>query len=209
VFHLRYTAQPDVWRWAVVLGDALHNLRGALDHLVYALAVQQTGQDPPDDDASLMFPICSDRAQWDRTWRRRVGSLNEPTRAAIERVQPYNRLEPEQWFMPLWWLGQLNAIDKHRMPHLTVLAAHPDEITIDAEEGTFKALWNREALSDGAALLQLVLQTPNPDLYVDLKATGAVVLQLLDYPPIGLHPTMQDIRREVVLVCRYLSQFGR
>ena len=69
VFHLRYTAQPDVWRWAVVLGDALHNLRGALDHLMYALAVQQTGQDPPDDDASLMFPICSDRAQWDRTWR--------------------------------------------------------------------------------------------------------------------------------------------
>ena len=57
-------------------------------------------------------------------------------------------------------------------------------------------------------MLQLVLQSPNPDLYVDLKATGAVVLHLLDYPPIGLHPTMRDIRREVV-VCRYLSQFGR
>src|SRR5438045_2016982 len=49
VFRLRYKTDPDVWRWALLLGDALHNLRCALDHIVYALATQQTGSDPPPD----------------------------------------------------------------------------------------------------------------------------------------------------------------
>jgi hypothetical protein len=207
LFRLRFTAQPDVWRWALLLGDTLHNLRCALDHLVYALAVRQTGKDPPDDDRALMFPICSNPEHWNRS-KRRIASLNEATQAAIERVQPYNRLKAGQWFMPLWWLAQLNDIDKHRLPHIAVVAAHHDEINIAAEPGAFRALWNQGALRDGAVLLQLYLDKPDPELYVELKATGGVVLQLQDLPLLGLQQTVFRIRYEVGIICRYLSQFG-
>jgi hypothetical protein len=208
LFSLRIHAQPDVWRWALLLGDALHNMRCALDHIVYALAVRQTGQDPPVDDSLLMFPICSDLEHWKNPRvQRRIACLNEPTCAAIERVQPYNRIKAGQWFMPLWWLAQLNDIDKHRLPHIAVVAAHADEIAIDAEPDTFRALWNEGILVDGAPLLRLTLAKPDPHVRVDLKATGAVVLQLKDIRPLGVHPTLMRIRREVGVVCRYLSRF--
>jgi hypothetical protein len=132
VFRLRYKVQPDVWRWAVLLGDALYDLRCALDHMVYALAINQTRKDPPDDDASLAFPICSEPRFFEKS-RGRIASLNEITQAAVEKAQPYNRLKPGKWFAPLWWLSQLNDIDKHRSSHLAVTAAHPDEIATDAK----------------------------------------------------------------------------
>jgi hypothetical protein len=206
-FGLRFETQPNVRRWSLLVGDALHNMRCALDHIVYAMAVQQTGQDPPPDESRLMFPICSDVDHWKRS-KRRIACLNEPTRTAIERVQPYNRIKHGQWFAPLWWLAQLNDVDKHRLPHLTVLAAHPDEITTDVKPGTFRALWNEGPLLDGATLLRLELSNPNPHAYVNLRATGAVVFRFKDMKPFGVHPMMKQMRREVGVVCRYLSQFG-
>jgi hypothetical protein len=204
VFSLHYKSAPDVWRWAVILGDALHNLRGALDHIVYALAVAQTGKDPPDDQTRLAFPICSEPKYFAKS-RSRIASLDGPTQAAIEKVQPYNRLAPGQWFMPLWWLAQLHDIDKHRLSHIAVTAAHPEEIATDARPGTYRAEWNVGSLVDGAQVLRLALSEPNPDVRVDLKATGAVVLRVKDVRPLSLYWTTQQIRREVVLVCRYLA----
>jgi hypothetical protein len=207
-FGLRFETQPDVWRWGLLIGDALHNMRCALDHIVYALAVQQTGQDPPPNASRLNFPIRSRPEFWDRKTDKIVACLNEPTRAAIKRLQPYNRIKPGEWFAPLWWLAQLNDIDKHRLPHLTVVAAHPDEIATDAEPGSFKALWNEGPLFDGATLLRLELANPNTHVYVNLRATGAVVFRFKNMKPFGVHPLMMQIRREVGVVCRYLSRFG-
>jgi hypothetical protein len=208
-FRLRVEVQPDTLRWALLLGDALHNMRCALDHIIYALAIRQTGHDPPPKASRLMYPICSSLEVWNsKTTQGRIASLNEPTRAAIEKTQPYNRVKAGQWFTPLWWLSQLNDIDKHRLPHITAVAAHPDDIAIGAEPGTFRALWNQGPLVDGAPLLRLELTEPNPQLYVDLKATGAVVLQAIGMRPLGVHPTLMRIRREVGVVCRYLSRFG-
>jgi hypothetical protein len=79
---------------------------------------------------------------------------------------------------------------------------------LEAEPGTFRALWNSGPLIDGAPLPRLELTKPDPQVYVDLKATGAVVLQLKDIRPLGVHPTLMRIRREVGVVCRYLMLFG-
>jgi len=76
------------------------------------------------------------------------------------------------------------------------------------DDPQFSALWNEGPLVDGAPLLRLTLVKPDPQVYVDLKATGAVVLQLKDMRPLGVHPTLMRIRREVGVVCRYLSRFG-
>jgi hypothetical protein len=205
-FSLDFKAKPDVWRWAQILGDALYNLRCALDHTVYALAIAQTRRDPPDDEASLAFPICSESKFFDGQ-RRRIRALTQPTQAAIERAQPYNRLKPGKWFAPLWYLEQLNNIDKHRLSHLAVTAAHPDELATSAAPGSFKAFWNHGPLVDGAPILRLLLAEPDPNVYVDLKATGAVVLDLEGHVPMSLYWMTRHIRREVVVVCRYLSGF--
>src|SRR5512132_700504 len=56
LFRLRLKTEPDVWAWAAILGDALHNLRGALDHIVFALAVAQTGRRRPTTRRFSRFP---------------------------------------------------------------------------------------------------------------------------------------------------------
>jgi hypothetical protein len=99
-FRIRVTSPADSWGWAAILGDALHNLRGALDHIVFALAMAQTGKDPPGDERTLAFPICRDPTYFNRQ-RYRIKSLDDPTQAAIERLQPYNRLEPGGHVMEL------------------------------------------------------------------------------------------------------------
>lgn len=206
VFRLRYKVQPDVWRWAVLLGDALYDLRCALDHIVYALAINQTRKNPPEAETDLAFPICSE-PKYFKGARWRIASLNDFTQTAIEKAQPYNRIKPDQWFAPLWWLAQLNDTDKHRLSHLAAVGALPDDIAIDeAHFGTARAEWNRGPLKDGAPVLRLTLAEPDPSVYLDLKATGAVILQAEGFPPIGVYHATRHIRREVVLVCRYLSR---
>jgi hypothetical protein len=56
-------------------------------------------------------------------------------------------------------------------------------------------------------LLRLVLANPDPDVKVDLNCTGAVVINVKDVRPLGLHATAGAIRKETVVVCRYLSRF--
>jgi len=206
VFSLSYKTQPDLLRWAVILGDALHNLRGALDHIVYALAVAQTGKNPPDNETGLAFPICSDPDFFEKS-RWRIATLDKPTQTAIKKAQPYNRLNPGEWFMPLWWLSQLHDVDKHRFLHLAAVAGHHDDIATNARPGTFKAEWNSGPHVDGAPIFRLTLSEPDPNVYVDLKATGAVVFNVKGIQPVSLYWGTKHIRREVAVICRYLTRF--
>jgi hypothetical protein len=208
IYRLNFRVPPDTWRWGVLLGDAMFNLRCALDHIVYALAINQSGQDPPPNAGLLMFPIASGEGFFtSKRTQSRIAGLNEPTRTAIERAQPYNRRKTGQWFMPLWWLSQLNDIDKHRLVHLTPIAAKQDDIVIPREPGTFRALWNEGPLVNGTPFFRLLLNPPDPNVQVDIKATAAIALQFKEMKPFGLHPIAEAIRKEVVLVCRYLSRF--
>lgn len=125
-FRVRISPRPDTWRWAMLLGDALHNLRCALDHIVYAMAIAHTGDDPPNDDRHLAFPLAPDAEQFAKSkWRLR--SLRPEAQLAIEKVQPYNRLRLGRTFAPLWWLGQLDDVDKHRAAHVTPVAGVPKD----------------------------------------------------------------------------------
>src|SRR4051812_27873782 len=49
--------QPDVLRWALVFGDAVHNLRSTLDHLVYAVGAHNAGGRTPPGEDKLAYPI--------------------------------------------------------------------------------------------------------------------------------------------------------
>jgi hypothetical protein len=206
IFYLQLSPEPDIYGWATILGDALHNLRGALDHIVYALAVAQTGKDPPDDQAKLAFPICSEPKFFAQSgWR--IRSLDQPAQAAIERLQPYKRLKPGGSFMPLWWLSQLHDVDKHRFPHLTPIASALKRGAVGARTGTYQAFWNTGRLVDGAPILRLLLSEPDPNVYVDFEATAAVVVNVKNVGPYSVYWVTRHIRREVGIACRYLSLF--
>jgi len=151
----------------LMIGDCIHNLRSALDHLVYRLALE--------NGAALtaakktFFPIYLKKTQFDQ----RVEKLVKPfvgasELAEIEKCQPYSAYDvPEE--ADIWILSQLDIIDKHRL--LVVagqqFAATAFTLTLPTgeqiEEVISEPKWR--PLEDGAEILRFdlsqAINTPN------------------------------------------------
>ena len=105
----RFKVFPDVERWGLMMADCVNNLRSALDHFLYAIAVRQTGIAAPPDGNRIQFPICSDAQKFtDERNRRNIRSLSDPVWAAIVREQPYNR--PKSDLPPLLSLDRKSVV---------------------------------------------------------------------------------------------------
>ncbi len=93
---------PD--HWPLLAGEAIHNIRASLDHVVYAA----TG----DDDSA--FPICTDAAKFKRRSKGCLKGIPATMRTTIENAQPYitTPSAPTQDLLEL--LRTLSNIDKHR-----------------------------------------------------------------------------------------------
>jgi len=117
--YVRLHKAPDVKRWGLLLGDAVHNMRSALDHLVYAGAIRVTGQNPPPDERKLQFVIVDAPGDWSSTQQQRhMRPLTDEMRTFIEGVQPYkssDQNDPDGYQLHLLrWVRELDDSDKHR-----------------------------------------------------------------------------------------------
>lgn len=155
--------QAPLDRWSLMAGDCVHNLRSALDSLVYAIAIYQSGQNPPPDEDNLQFPIVSDPAKFPKQKTRRIKFLSQAVQNEIEKLQPYNR--PHPGLPPLLeLLSDLNNQDKHRT--LNVVAASPHKASIDglilpvgSEVTSITAI--RTIITDKAEIMSFTLEPPD------------------------------------------------
>ena len=106
---------PPLQRWSLMVADCISNLRAALDHLVYSIAVKEATPNTPVGEDKLLFPITDSRMKFDEAVKGgRLGMISEPIRAAIESFQPYNR--PHHILPPfLRLLRDFNNRDKHKL----------------------------------------------------------------------------------------------
>jgi hypothetical protein len=146
---------------SLIVGDCLHNLRSALDNLVYELAVvHHGGQLPSDIEEILMFPIFDTRKGFREKGKYRIRGLDPSAQKVIEELQPYNQ-ERNNWATrnPLWKLNALSKRDKHRLPpvaslvNLTALSyIVPDGIETEDVQQMVTAFENRAAIARYPAL---------------------------------------------------------
>jgi hypothetical protein len=96
---------------SVILGDIVHNLRGALDHLAWQI-VASTGRNP---SRSTYFPICktADCRNFDQL-AKQIGPEHQDLLLALEAMQPRTQLSslPEEHELAI--LNELSNCDKHR-----------------------------------------------------------------------------------------------
>jgi hypothetical protein len=92
----------------LVTGDAVHNIRSALDHLAHALMVVAKGS--PGPFPYVYFPIAADIEKFKAAKTRIEGARPEAVKA-IDGVQPYGGGAGEI----LWHLHSLDIIDKHQL----------------------------------------------------------------------------------------------
>jgi hypothetical protein len=103
--------EPVPPRIACLAGDAIHNLRCALDHLAYALFLAGTGGSSNAQFRQTYFPISSSAAKYKTESRGKVKGMRQNAIDAIDAIEPYKGGKGHQ----LWVLNELNNADKHRL----------------------------------------------------------------------------------------------
>ena len=117
VGRLRNVQQPPA-ELSVLVGDCVHNLRSALDHLAYVLASGHSGPLSPARARTSAFPLFKTGPEFRDRAAGMMAGMSRRARASIERLQPYHRRRcPPLW--RLWMLHELSNIDKHRLVHVT------------------------------------------------------------------------------------------
>jgi len=90
----------------VIIGDALHNLRSALDHLAYQLPLA-----PGEIRGRTQFPIVESATKYSsKEIRRSVAKFRKDVVEALDALKPYKGGNDM-----LWSLHSLDIIDKHRL----------------------------------------------------------------------------------------------
>jgi hypothetical protein len=114
--------------FGLLVSDFLHSLRSGLDNLAYALMLAGPGPVTDKMKGTSEFPIFGDEdakgqpghgpGMFAAAAHKYVG-WKPGAKAAVESLQPYHR---GQRFTsdPLWWLHELDRIDKHRFLHTAV-----------------------------------------------------------------------------------------
>ena len=125
--------------FAVLIGDVLHNLRGAIDHLAFTLMRHYTHSPSEEMMKGSQFPIFGDELrkgvaalEKDRSgdFTRMIGGIAPGAQTIIKSLQPYRRGD-QYASHPLWILQELSNIDKHRLLLVSSVAnaysmVHPD-----------------------------------------------------------------------------------
>lgn len=104
--------------WGVIIGEIIHDLRSALDHVVWELVILTTGR-PPGLPSKNQFPIFKSKEGFrDRGVNPQLACVKQEAVDLIASEQPYDKgygvIND-----PLWHLAELSNADKHRTLHLT------------------------------------------------------------------------------------------
>lgn len=132
--------EPVPGELSAIAGDALHNLRSALDNLAYDLALAHKGHPlPPRIVADSAFPMfAEEKPETNKRLKRMLKGVHPEARTIIRGMQPYNPGH-EGHQNVRWVLSDLNVKDKHRQPPLVVPAPSTVSFYVAGPEGALKA----------------------------------------------------------------------
>jgi hypothetical protein len=159
-----------------ISGDAIHNLRAALDNLTWALA-EKYGT--PNTKRNVQFVACKAQIEFDDAKKRfRLQEIGVPALQILERLQPFHQQTPTE--APLYILTELDNRHKHRdLVAFEATARMGDKLIAIDMPGVAAPVAGDWALAG--------FSSPNPVL---LTKAGAVIFSV-DFagptPHIGFH----------------------
>jgi hypothetical protein len=167
-------------RLALVIGDAVQNMRAALEYFAYELS------SPAARKEGTSFPIFKDEADFkkSRLGLTRIASIHPDERELIERVQPFaaSKIPGDD---PLAVLQKLSNRDKHRLLVPMIAAVNVRESWIESSNADVRFTHlTPEAVEDGAKVMSVHASPKDPqvemvvnirrDLQVGIAETGIV-----------------------------------
>lgn len=172
-FRLRLHRDPPTTEWAMLIGDCVHNMRSALDHLFWALVLRQhPGGSPPNEHAATL-PIYRNPV----TFRNKLAQIEnfvgvEATKT-IERLQPFH-IDPLD-DSALAFIHSRDIIDKHRLLIPSIGLIEHGRVISKARGGYKPKITPRvlkqEDVHDGIVLVTVLVEPPEAVADVELEYT--------------------------------------
>lgn len=107
----------------LIIGDAIHNWRSALDHLAWSL-VEVNGNTP---SRSTAFPIINSSRTSKQSFDNMTRGMSTQTKELVDWYQPIHGKYPNGHWLAL--LSELDNIDKHRHLYVTLTATNGGSYT--------------------------------------------------------------------------------
>lgn len=118
---------PEVpMEFSVRSGEIVHNLRSALDHLVWQLVIAN-GHEPTTRN---QFPVFSAQREYSERAEQYLAGVAPRVQEVINSVQPFQRCAGVGY--RLWTLHCLNIIDKHRHHSMMTVYARAPHVDVPA-----------------------------------------------------------------------------
>lgn len=207
--------RPPREEWGAIIGDVVHNLRSALDHLAWELTKWHQGAEPsppiPQDWKNIGFPIFKeDNPDSRRKISAMLWGVDPVLMPGFERLQPFTVAEPESHL--LWLLHDLWNTDKHRHVHIAVVKTEIQDIGfIAAGKGIFELTRGKETeLADNAELLRVhrsEIVAGLPGIYMQFH--GGVRTRFGPGSPAEGLSVLETLDRLYRLVASTLTDFGQ
>jgi hypothetical protein len=177
--------EPPPRELALLVGDALHSLRSALDHLVYELV-------PPRNRKSLklQFPIFVDECEFKVRSPPMIKGIKGDERTLIERLQPYAAADPPQ-NDPLAILRKLSNLDKHRLLVPMISGTSVKDTWIGSDNAKIRwTLLERGPVEHDAKIVAFTATPEDPAKNMNVQPQSGLQIQLRDT---GVIRSMVDI----------------
>jgi len=196
VWYLDNTPRTPPLSISIAVGEAVYNLRSALDHLAWQLVVVNGNQ----PNVRTAFPISDHPAYWDRWWKNKTTGMNCQAVALIKEYQPCFQT---QHYLGLWasWLEALSNIDKHRHAYITLSGANGG---LFSHPVPFAARWSIHQGSIEANTELARIEEAHSDVEYGFFAEVAFAKG----EPAADEMVTQTLRGLEVLVERILTDFG-
>lgn len=187
-----------------VIGDFAHNLRSALDYIVWALTTDAVRASPKAN--KIEFPIFIDPINYKSARPDKLCGVGKEAASVIDLLQPFNgpngrRNLVDAATQPLWHLFQLDKWDKHRALNLT---EHRGRSWVEFEYGKVVHRQPYEGgfhwFKRGAVFAEVQTIDMPRDVKVYLGATYDVSFDRDGPTSVAAEPvlkTLDDIRSEV------------
>ena len=173
--------------WGLAFGDAIHNFRATLDHLVVQLAILGQGRALTEKEVqSTAFPVVSDPGWWDKvSGPGAVKLLRSGDRERIRELQPFNASDRSIWGRPATFTGgariprlidalhHVDIVDKHRFVYPSWYAVRA--IELPELPGITSGLSDGEPLKRDSEVGRWHFDGALPDLPADIDLNREVV----------------------------------
>lgn len=186
--------------WGIILGDAVHCLRSALDQLMWGMCK------PKERGRRTQFPICLTEREWITDapamyWGASAGFVK-----LLDRLQPYHRGDMNAAREhPLAILQALSNLDKHRTIPAITLVADETEAAILSYQGIDKrpslTFFEGKPYEKGAVVAEAKIVPDNsglePNVDVKIEASFDIGFGVIGPAPTITHQPVHGVFYEV------------